>query len=53
MSTALVQVATRIRDMDLYALADRERRRWTEIAADEQRRSVASLKVQARSDWHI
>lgn len=52
-SIALVQVATRIRDMDLYALADRERRRWTDIAADEQRRSTSALKIQARSDWHI
>lgn len=49
----LVQVATRIRDMDLYSLADRERRRWTDIAADEARRSTGTGKIQARSDWRI
>jgi len=49
----LVQVATRIRDMDLYSLADRERRRWSMLAADEQRRSTGTGKIKARRDWNI
>lgn len=49
----LVQVATRIRDMDLYSLADRERRRWSMLAADEQRRSTGMGKIKARRDWNI
>jgi hypothetical protein len=52
-SMALIQVATIIRDTDLYSLSDRERRRWSQIAADEQRRTTSSMKVQARSDWRI
>jgi len=52
-SMCLVQVATRIRDMDLYSVVDRERRRWTKIAADEQRRTSGTLKIKARSDWYI
>jgi len=52
-SICLVQVATRIRDMDLYSLADRERRRWSTLAADEQRRSTGTGKIKARRDWNI
>lgn len=50
---ALVQVAQRIRDTDLYSMADRERRAWVRRAADEVRRSTASSKVKTRDDWWI
>jgi hypothetical protein len=52
-SIALTQVATIIRDTDLFGMSDRERRRWSTLAADEQRRSTGSLKIQARNDWQI
>jgi hypothetical protein len=52
-SIALVQVSQRIRDTDLYGMADRERRRWSRLAADEVRRSTANMKVKARKDWYI
>lgn len=50
---ALVQVAQRIRDTDLYSMADRERRAWVRRAADEVRRSTASSKVKTRDDWWV
>lgn len=49
--TALVQVAQRIRDTDLYQMADRERRMWGRRAADEVRRSAQTVKLKTRSDW--
>lgn len=50
---ALVQIAQRIRDTDLYSIADRERRSWARRAADEVRRSAASSKIKSRDDWWI
>lgn len=51
--TALVQISQRIRDTDLYSMADRERRAWSRKAADDARRSAASSKVKSRDDWWI
>jgi len=51
--TALVQVAERIRDTDLYSIADRERRAWIRRMADEAQRSAAPAKVKTRADWWI
>jgi hypothetical protein len=51
--TALVQVAQRLRDVDLYSLADRERRQWRQRAIDDRRRSSQTAIPQARNDWWI
>jgi hypothetical protein len=50
---ALVQISQRIRDTDLYQMADRERRMWGRRAADEVRRSGQSMKLKTRSDWWV
>lgn len=51
--TALVQVAARIRDSELYAIADRERRQWSKRAHDEVLRSTATLFPKSRNDWWL
>lgn len=51
--TALVQVATRLRDQELYGIADRERGKWYRRASDEVRRSTGGLLIHAREDWTI
>ena len=51
--TALVQVAQRIRDTELFSMADRERRMWSRRAADEVRRSSQSTRIKTRSDWFV
>lgn len=51
--TALVLVAQRIRDLDLYSIADRERTKWQRKMADEALRSVGTQLPQARQDWSI
>lgn len=51
--TALVQVATRLRDQDLYAIADRERGKWYRRASDEARRSTGGLMIRGRQDWTV
>ena len=50
---ALIQVAAKLRDPELYGLADRERRRWYARASDEVRRSTAPQRPKARGDWTI
>jgi hypothetical protein len=49
--TALVTVATRIKDTDLYAIADRERREWRKRAYDDRRRSTGTMLPKTRNDW--
>lgn len=51
--TVLVQVATRLRDSELYQIADRERGKWFRRASDEVRRSTGGLVVRGRSDWTV
>tara|TARA_R110002020_G_scaffold1690_5_gene7685 strand:- start:339 stop:956 length:618 start_codon:yes stop_codon:yes gene_type:complete len=50
-NTALVQVSQRIRDNDLYTMADRERRAWSRRAADEVRRVAATARPKVRNGW--
>ncbi len=52
-NVALIQVAQRIRDLDLYSMADRERTKWKRRAGDEQRRSSGTTVPEARTDWSI
>lgn len=51
--TVLVQVATRLRDNELYQIADRERAKWYRRASDEVRRSTGALLIRARNDWTL
>ena len=51
--SALIQVATRIRDTDLYSIATAERKFWRQRAIDDLRRSTGTTIPQARSDWSI
>ena len=50
-NTCLVQVSQRIRDNDLYSMADRERLLWSRRAADEVRRVYSSGRPQVRTGW--
>ena len=52
-NTALIQVAQRIRDNDLYAMADRERTKWERRTGDEVRRSLKTMAPAGRQDWGI
>lgn len=48
--TALVSVATRVQDTELYGIADRERRQWRQRAHDDRRRSTGTMVPQTRTD---
>jgi hypothetical protein len=50
---AVKLVAARIRDMDLFAMADRQTDDWMKRAHDEALRTKASIKVKTRSDWSV
>ncbi len=49
----LKQVATRIKDPDMYGMADREQKLWKARAKDEVRRAISTPKIQTRNDWLI
>jgi len=51
--TCLVQVAAKIRDTDLYTIADRERSAWRTRVHKDQRRSTGTMIPKTRSDWWI
>ena len=51
--TALVTVATRLKDTDLYTIADRERKEWRKRAYDDRRRSTGTMVPKTRSDWAV
>jgi hypothetical protein len=52
-NVALIKVAKRLRDTDLYSIADRERRLWRTRAHDESRRSIGTLHPKVRNDWSV
>ena len=51
--SSLVQVASTIRDTDLYSIADRERKAWRKRVYDDRRRSTGTLIPKARDDWWV
>ncbi len=53
LNAVLISIAKRIRDTDLYSIADRERRLWRQRAYDDRRRSTGTTTPQARNDWHM
>lgn len=46
-------VATRIRDMELFGIAERQCKDWLRRANDEVLRTNATIKVKTRSDWSL
>ena len=51
--TCLIQVGTKMRDADLYSIADRERKMWRQRVYDDRRRSTGTTIPQARNDWYV
>ncbi len=50
---SLKQIATRIKDAEMYGMADREQKLWRVRANDEVRRSTGTMTIQTRNDWWI
>ncbi len=51
--SAIVTVAVKMRDTDLYSIADRERKLWRQRVYDDRRRSIGTMIPKARNDWYI